>query len=144
MRRELGGGRRAYHRSVLASRPTYHQRINIRVVRKGRITLRTKFLKEEKAQNILAQGHPGTIMELGIRRGSQGPARRGIVGVRPHGLIKGEIAGRNRGKPEAEEGLPEGVRHLAVPVTVEMGVMAEVVITATSARTRRTVTTRTR
>ena len=83
-------------------------------------------------------------MELGIRRGSQGPARRGIVGVRPQGLIKGEIAGRNRGKPEAEEGLPEGVRHLAVPVTVETEVMVEVVITATFARTRMTVTTRTR
>ena len=139
----LGEDRRAYHRSVLASRPTYHQRINIRVVRKGRITLRTKFLKEEKAQNILAQGHPGTIMELGIRRGNQGPARRGIVGVRARGLIREEGAVRDRGRREAEEDPPEGVRRLAVPATVEMEVMAEVVTTATSARIRRTVTTRT-
>ena len=144
MRRVLGEDRRAYHRSVLASRPTYHQRINIRMVRKGRITLRTKFLKEEKAQNILAQRHPGTILELGTGRDTLGLARRGTVGVRPHGPIKEEVAGRDRGKPEAEQGLPEGVRHLAVPVTVETGVTAEVVTTATFARTRMTATTRTK
>ena len=82
-------------------------------------------------------------MELGIRRDNQGPARRGIVGVRTQGLIKEESAGRNRGKPEAEDSLPEGVRHLAVPVTVETGVTVEVVTTATSTRTRMTTTTRT-
>ena len=92
----------------------------------------------------MAQCHLGTIMELGIRRDSQGLARRGIVGVRAQGLIREEGAVRNRGRREAEEDPPEGVRRLAVPVTVEMEVMAEVVITATSARTRRTVTTRTR
>ena len=82
-------------------------------------------------------------MELGPGRGNQGLARRGIVGVRPHGPIKEEVAGRDGGKPEAEQGLPEGVRHLAVPVTVETGVMVEVVTTATSTRTRVTMTTRT-
>ena len=82
-------------------------------------------------------------MELGTGRGNLGLARRGTVGVRPHGPIKEEVAGRDRGKPEAEQGLPEGVRHLAVPVTVETGAMVEVVTTATSTRTRRTTTTRT-
>ena len=141
MRRVLGEDRRAYHRSVLASRPTHHQRINMRMLRKGGITLRTEFLMKEKAQHILAQCHFGLIMELELRKGEQGLARRGIVSGRARGPIREEGAVRNKGRRGAGEEPPEGVRRLEAPAVVEMEVIVEVAVTATFARTRRMVTT---
>ena len=94
-----------------------------------------------KARGILAQGHLEVTMEPETKGDDQGLARQEIAVARARGLAKegGVLPDRNRrGLAEALLGGAPRLQELAV---VEMEVMAEVVMTATSAQSRRTATT---
>ena len=112
---------------VLASRPTHCQ---------GIYTWKVILMK--KARGILAQGHLEVTMEPETKGDNQGLARQEIAVFRARGLATKGGALPDRDRREPVEGLLRGALRLRVVVMVEM---AEVVTTAISAQSRRTVTT---